>query len=145
VQSGPQRLLNAHAPSLGVISGLIVSDRRVGEIRIVDLTGSLTRGFGLQALDNRVRCLVEEGAGNFAIDLEHLSYIDSSGFGGLAGAHNRVEQAGGQIKLFAAPRLLRTFNRLHFNEVLEILDDQEAALRAFDARTSDKTESSSGD
>lgn len=141
MQGGSLRLLNAYAPSLGVISGLIVSDRRVGEVTIVDLTGSLTHGFGLQVFDDRVRCLVKEGAPNLAINLEQVLGIDSSGFGALAAAHNWVEQAGGQIKLFApSRRLRRTFNRLHFDKVFEILNDQDAALRAFGALTSENPE-----
>jgi anti-anti-sigma factor len=145
VQNASQQIFNPYDPSPGVISGLIVSDRRVGEVTIVDLTGSLARGFGLQAFDDRVRYLVEEGARNLAINLEQVSDIDSSGFGGLAAAHNWVEQAGGQIKLFAASeRVRRTLNRLHFDAVFEILDDQSAALRAFGAPASEKSESPSG-
>src|SRR5215831_5254412 len=90
-----QQLFNARVPS-GVISGLMVSDRRVVGVTIVDLTGSFTRGFGLEAFDERVRDLLQEGERSLAINLEQVLDIDSSGFGGLAAAHNSVEQAGGQ-------------------------------------------------
>jgi anti-sigma B factor antagonist len=141
VQGASQQLFNAHALS-GVVSGLIVSDRTVAGVTIVDLTGSFTRGFGVRAFDERVRELLQEGARSFAFNLEQVLDIDSSGFGGLAAAHNSVEQAGGEIKLFApSERVSRKLNRLHFDAVFEILDDQRAALRAFGAQASEKSES----
>ncbi|HXJ94765.1 MAG TPA: STAS domain-containing protein [Terriglobia bacterium] len=142
MQSFSQEIFNLYVPSSGLISGLRVSDRRVGDVRIVDLSGSFSRGFGLQFFDERVRHLVQEGARNLAIDLEHVSEIDSSGFGALAVAHNWVEQAGGQIKLFAASeRVKHTLIRLHFDKVFEIVDDQDAVLRAFGAPASEQPES----
>jgi anti-anti-sigma factor len=109
----------------------------VGEVTIIDLIGPLTRGFGVQAFDDRVRCLVQEGARSLAINLQQVSDIDSSGYGGLAAAYNWVERAGGQIKLFAvSARVRRTLNRLNFDTVFEILGDQKAALRAFGAPAS---------
>jgi len=141
VQIASQRLFNFYAPSR-LISGLSVADRRVGDVTLVDLRGRLTRGFGLQAFDDRVRFLVQEGARSVAINLEQVSDIDSSGFGGLAAAYNWVVQAGGQIKLFApSERVRRTLNRLHFDKVIQILNDQEAALRAFGAPASETPES----
>ncbi len=141
MQSFPQRLFNLCVSSSRLISGLTVSDRRVGDVTIVDLTGPLTRGFGLQAFDDRVRHLVQEGARSLAINLEQVSDIDSSGFGGLAAAHYWVEQAGGQIKLFAAPqRVKRTLHRLRFDRVFDILDDEKTALRAFAVRASEAPE-----
>lgn len=86
MQSFSQEIFNLYVPSPRLISGLTVCDRSVGDVTIVDVSGPLTRGFGLHIFDEQVRRLVKEGASSLAINLERVSEIDSSGFGALAAA-----------------------------------------------------------
>ena len=82
MQSASQQLFDPYAPSPPLIPDLTVYDRSVGDVTILDLAGNLTRGFAVQAFDDQVRRLMAEGARNLASNLEHMSEIDSSGFGG---------------------------------------------------------------
>jgi anti-sigma B factor antagonist len=117
----------------------------VGEVTIVDLIDPLTREFAPRGFDDRVRELLDEGARNFAINLGEVRNIDSSGLGRLAAAYNRIKQADGEIKLFAAcARVRRTLNRLRLDTVFEILEDETAALRAFSAQVHERAEPVSG-
>ena len=83
----------------------------------------------VHALYDTIRELLEEGAGNFAINLAQVPGADSYTLGALAGAYNLVRQAGGRIKFFAASeRLIRAFRKFHLDSVLELYDNEASAL-----------------
>jgi anti-anti-sigma factor len=132
--------LNPYGPIKGLIAGLGISHRRVGDIAVVDLACRLTRELAPRSFVHRVRELLDEGTRKFAINLERVRDFDSSGLGGLAAAYNWVKQADGEIKLFAArARVRRALNRVRLDTVFQILEDEEAALRAFDPPCAEKT------
>jgi len=126
-----ERLFNICARSSGFAPGASISDRRLYNLTIVDLSGPLTRKFAVQVFHDRVRELLQEGAWRFAINLDYLPDMGSSGFCALAAVYTWLERTGGQIKLFAASEQVRcTLHRLRFGKVFEIFEDEEAALRA---------------
>ena len=64
--------------------------------------------------------------------LAEVPYADSYGLGGLAAAHNLVQQTRGRIKFFGArDRLFRTLHRLRLDTVLDLFEDEASALSSF--------------
>jgi len=109
-----------------------VVDRKVSEVSVIDLKGPLMRELPVLAFRDQIRELLDQGVRNFAINLAEVPYADSYGLGGLAAAHNLVQQARGRIKFFAArDRLVRMLHRLRFDTVLELFEDEESALSSF--------------
>ncbi|MGD0127944.1 MAG: STAS domain-containing protein [Terriglobia bacterium] len=96
---------------------------------VIDLRGPLAEERSVHALYDAIRELLEEGAGNFAINLAQVSGADSYTLGALGGAYNLVRQAGGRIKFFAAPeRLIRGLRKFHLDCVLELYANEALAL-----------------
>jgi len=131
MQAALERSLNL--PSPVSVSASSISDRTAGAVTIVDVKGPLTRAFAVEAFQRRLQELLLEGANKLAINLEDVRDIDSSGVGALAAAYKWLEQTGGHVKLFApSSRVKRTLQRMRFDTVFQILEDERAALQAFD-------------
>jgi len=109
-----------------------VVDRKVRDVSIIHLTGSLVRELPVLTFRDQIRELLDQGARNFAIDLAEVPHADSCGLGGLVAAYNLIQQAGGRIKFFAAhDRLVRTLHRLRLDKVLDFLEDEASAVASF--------------
>jgi len=106
-----------------------LSCHMVRSVAVIDLRGPLAEERSVHALCDTIRELLEEGAGNFAINLAQVPGADSYTLGALAGAYNLVRQAGGRIKFFAATeRLIRAFRKFHLDSVLELYANEASAL-----------------
>ncbi len=101
----------------------------VRNVAVIEAKGPFGEERTVHALYDTIRELLEEGAGNFAINLAQVPGSDSYTLGALAGAYNLVRQAGGRIKFFAASeRLIRAFRKFHLDSVLELYANEASAL-----------------
>jgi anti-sigma B factor antagonist len=63
------------------------------------------------------------------VDLAEITFIDSAGLGTLVGAHRRMREAGGRLRIVRPPALVaRAFELTGLDEVLDLTDDREQAL-----------------
>jgi anti-sigma B factor antagonist len=63
------------------------------------------------------------------VDLSDITFIDSAGLGALVGAHRRMLEAGGRLRVVRPPALVgRAFELTGLDELLDLYDDREAAL-----------------
>jgi anti-sigma B factor antagonist len=63
------------------------------------------------------------------VDLANLTFIDSAGLGTLVGAHRRMQEGGGRLRIVRPPPLVaRAFKLTGLDEVLDLRDDREQAL-----------------
>ena len=63
------------------------------------------------------------------VDLAEITFIDSAGLGTLVGAHRRMREGGGRLRIVRPPALVaRAFELTGLDEVLELHDDREHAL-----------------
>jgi anti-sigma B factor antagonist len=112
-----------------------LTERQVGDITIVDLTGKLTFTEGAGKLKEKVRSLLLEGRSRIVLNLANAVYIDSTGLGEVAAAHGAAARGGGVLKLASPGR--RTRDLLLSTNLLTALDcyDSEAeAIASFGAR-----------
>jgi anti-anti-sigma factor len=71
------------------------------------------------------------GAPVVVVDLSDVTFIDSAGLGALVGAHRRMLEAEGRLRLVRPPRLVaRAFELTGLDTVLDFYDDRDAALAA---------------
>ena len=101
---------------------------------VLDVAGRLAAGeTGMLFRGIFQRCL-GEGTQRFLVNLEKVSYIDSSGLGELITSHTSLRNRGGAVKLLKPSKriqdLLRMTKLLH---VFEIFDDEAAAVESFPA------------
>ena len=73
-----------------------------------------------------------EGGGDaelVVVDLQQITFIDSAGLGALVGAHRRMRERGGRLRIVRPPPLVaRAFELTGLDEVLDMRDDREQAF-----------------
>src|SRR5947207_410960 len=73
---------------------LNISERQVGDVTILDMDGKITIGEGSVALRTAIRRLLEEGKKKILLNLDRVSYIDSSGIGELVASYSSIDKEG---------------------------------------------------
>lgn len=76
-----------------------ISERRIGEVVVLDLSGKLTLTDDPGVLKDRVSSLVYQGCRRLVLNLADVTYVDSSGLGELVACHLTAERARATIKL----------------------------------------------
>jgi anti-sigma B factor antagonist len=111
---------------------LNISERRVGDVTILDMDGKITIGEGSVALRSAIRRLLEEGKKKILLNLAKVGYIDSSGIGELVSSYTSINKEAGQLKLLNLTQKLQdllTITKLL--TVFDVYDSEEEALASF--------------
>jgi len=112
---------------------MVIGQRVVGGVTVLDLSGKLALGDGDGLLKDKVNSLIFEGSKSIALNLGGLSYMDSAGLGELISAHSTTTRAGGRIKIFSLTK--RVNDLLAITKVLtvfDVFDSEQAALKSFE-------------
>ena len=108
------------------------STRQMGSITIVDLSGRITLGEGSVALRDTIRELVAKGNKKILLNLGEVTYVDSSGLGGLVSAFGTVRDQGGELKLLNLTKKIHDLLRMtKLDTVFDVKDDEATAIAAF--------------
>ena len=110
------------------------SNRQVGDVTIVDLSGRITLGEGSVVLRETVHDLISKGKGKILLNLGDVTYIDSSGIGELVSAFTSVRNKGGQLKLLNLTKKVHDLLQItKLYTVFDIKNDEAVAVQSFDA------------
>ncbi len=115
------------------------AERNVGDVTLLDLTGRVAQGetFGLgERKDLTLQDLVLNHAANghhkILLNFREVSYIDSSGLGGLVACSTAVRDHGGQLRICnISPRVLDLLRITRLESTLNPDKDEATALQAF--------------
>ena len=108
------------------------TNREIGEIVIVDLSGKITLGEGSSMLRHTIRELLDRGHRKIVLNLYDVDYIDSSGIGELVSGYTTVRGANGELKLLYLTK--RVHDLLQITRLFTVFDvraDEEDAIRSF--------------
>jgi anti-sigma B factor antagonist len=78
---------------------LKATNRDIGTVTVVDISGRITLGEGSAMLRGLVRQLLDHGRKQIILNLGDVQYIDSSGIGELVSSYTAVKKDGGELKL----------------------------------------------
>ncbi len=109
-----------------------ITERRSGELTILELAGRVTRNDGYGACKQQVTELLSEGRRQFILNLNAVEYMDSTCVGELVSTFITVRNNGGIMKIASAIgriKELLTIAKLH--TVFELYDTEEAAIASF--------------
>lgn len=111
---------------------LYISERRSGDVTILDLKGRLRVGGNAVALHRSLRSLVLEKKLLILLDLAGVEFIDSCGLGELVASQISVEKKGGQLKLVGLSATMRElFAATRLASVFSIVDSEAEAIEGF--------------
>jgi anti-sigma B factor antagonist len=99
---------------------MVIEQRAVGGVTVLDLKGKLVLGDGDGLLKDKVHSLVFQGSKEILLNLGELTYMDSAGLGELISAHSTATNNGGHIKIFNLTK--RVNDLLSITKVLTVFD-----------------------
>ena len=122
----------AYYRKVGHVINLYISERRAGDVTILDLKGRLRVGGNAVALHRSIRSLILEKKLLILLDLAGVDFIDSCGLGELVASQVSVEKKGGQLKLVGlTPTLRELFATTRLATVFNIFDSEAEAIQGF--------------
>ena len=104
-----------------------ISERTVGDVVIVDLSGKVTLGGGGDVvLKDKMHSLVQQGTKKVLLNLSEVTYVDSAGLGEIVQSYATVMKNGGQLKLLNVTK--RIHDLLSITKLLTVFEchDSEA-------------------
>jgi anti-sigma B factor antagonist len=109
-----------------------VTNRMVGDVSVVDVSGRITLGEGASMLRENIRGLVGKGNKKILLNLSDVSYIDSSGIGELVSGFTTVTNQGGVLKLLGLTKRVKDLLQItKLYTVFEVFDEEATAVRSF--------------
>jgi anti-sigma B factor antagonist len=112
--------------------GLQLSNRQVGDVTVVHVSGRLVLGDEAAQLRDELRSLADAGKLRILLDLSGVTQIDSSGVGELVAAGASISRRGGVMKLTNLTERMRDLMLItKLCVVFDIVDDEAAAIRSF--------------
>ena len=113
-----------------------ISERNVGAVTVIDLSGKLTIDAGAQLLKDKTESLVFQGRKQIVVNLGAVPYIDSGGLGQLVACYTTLAKAGGRLTLLNLNT--RNHDLLSITKlvsVFETFDSEAEAIASYPAPT----------
>jgi len=119
------------------MSKLQIEERRVDDVTVVVLTGQMVLDDGDLAFRHHIAGLLNDSRVKILVDLNGVTYIDSSGVGMMVAQLKTARQRGGDMRLLRLnSRGQRMFTLLKLRSTFEEFNDEAMAVRSFIARPS---------
>jgi anti-sigma B factor antagonist len=110
---------------------MIISERAVGNVRVVDVEGAITQGPS-DLLTDKIRSLLQQGEKRLVVNLAAVPYMDSAGLGALVQAYATTAKQGGSLKLqHLTTKIHDLLVITKLITVFECFDDEPTAVASF--------------
>jgi anti-sigma B factor antagonist len=112
-----------------------VSERKVGGITVVDVSGRLVSTDNPGRLKDKISSLIFQGEKQILLNLANVNYVDSSGLGEIVACHGSAKKAGAELKLAnAANKIKDLLVMTRLITVFDSHDTEDLAIKSFAAR-----------
>ncbi len=109
-----------------------ITQREVGNVVILDLNGKLVGGPDADTFREVFKSLIDQGKKNVIVNLEKVSWINSTGLGILISNYTSVRNAGGDlVVMHASDRIESILYVTKLNLLFKSFEQEEDALKAF--------------
>lgn len=106
-----------------------IKQEALGNAGVVRLSGQLMGGPDADQVRESIASLLQQGKKAILIDLNEVSWVNSTGLGVLISSHIMVENQGGSLKLMRiSKRIESIFHVTRLNTVFQIFEDEASAL-----------------
>jgi anti-sigma B factor antagonist len=113
---------------------MVIEERVIGDVTILDLKGKMTLGEGDELLKDKINSLIHQGQKKLLLNLEGVPYIDSAGLGEIVRTYTTVSRQGGNLKLVnLTKRITDLLSITKLLTVFETFDTEPEALKSFQA------------
>jgi anti-sigma B factor antagonist len=109
-----------------------IHERPLGDVTVVDLKGKLLMGESDELLRKKVREMLEGGKSKILLNLAEVSYMDSTGLGGLVSCKISAQNNQGKLKLVnLTARLEDLLSITKLVTVFDCYDNEDEAIKSF--------------
>ena len=111
---------------------MVIEERVIGDITVLDLKGKMTLGEGDELLKDKINSLIHQGQKKLLLNLEGVPYIDSAGLGEIVRTYTTVSRQGGNLKLVnLTKRITDLLSITKLLTVFETFDTESDALKSY--------------
>ena len=111
---------------------MVIEERVIGDITVLDLKGKMTLGEGDELLKDKINSLIHQGQKKLLLNLEGVPYIDSAGLGEVVRTYTTVKRQGGNMRLLhLTKRIEDLLSITKLLTVFESYDNEADAVRSF--------------
>ncbi|HEX8737080.1 MAG TPA: STAS domain-containing protein [Pyrinomonadaceae bacterium] len=115
------------------MTNLNITERHSDNLIILDLDGKIKLGEGCNELHKALRSLIEKGEKKVLLNLEKVSFIDSSGLGELVSGYAAFKRTGGEMKLLhLSPGVHQLMTLTKLLTVFDVYENETIAVENFD-------------
>lgn len=108
-----------------------INTRSKGDIVILDISGEIDL-YNAPEIKDIINKLIDEKKYNVVINLEEVSYIDSSGIGALISSLSNLKKYQGGLKIINVYASVRkVFELTKLTSFFEIFDSEDEAVNSF--------------
>jgi anti-sigma B factor antagonist len=109
-----------------------ITDRVLKGVAVVTIEGRIVLGEETNALRETVRTLLATGQKKILLNMENVTYVDSSGLGTLVASHASAQTQGASLKLCnLSPKIKELLLVTKLVTVFEFYDSEEEAINSF--------------
>lgn len=109
-----------------------ITQRELGNAVILDLNGKLTGGPDAETFREVFKSLIDQGKKNVVVNLEKVSWINSTGLGILISGYTSVRRAGGDlVVMHASDRIESILYVTKLNLLFKSFESEEEAVKSF--------------
>lgn len=109
-----------------------ITQREIGNAVILDLNGKLTGGPDAETFREVFKSLIDQGKKNVVVNLEKVSWINSTGLGILISGYTSVRRAGGDlVVMHASDRIESILYVTKLNLLFKSFESEEEAVKSF--------------
>lgn len=114
--------------------GMTLTERRLGDVTVLDLKGRLVLEEGDTVLRDCLGRLIEAGRFKIVLNLGEVSYIDSCGIGVLIAKFVSFRRKGGDVRLLhVTARSMHLLEISKLVNVFRMFDSEADAVASFDS------------
>ncbi len=111
---------------------MLIQQRMVGEVAVIDMTGRLALADGDELLRNTVNQLTAQGHTKIVLNMAGVPYVDSTGLGEVVRTYVTVVNRGGGLRLLRPAKRVQDLLRIaRVTDVLQTFESEEDAVRSF--------------
>ncbi len=108
-----------------------ISERKLSDITVVDLSGNLAREENAQ-FRKHITGVINAGARKLILNLAGVPHMDSSGLGELISCFRTIQAVSGRVKLLSPNHRLQNLLVItKLNTLFETYDSESAAIDSF--------------
>ncbi len=109
-----------------------IKERRRDGVAILDMSGKLMGGPDAEDFAEILKTLIHEGCRNVIVNMEKVSWVNSTGLGILISGYSTLRKSGGELKLLkVSDRIESIFIVSKLHTVFQSFKDEDEAVASF--------------